>query len=450
MGHVKIVDILIDAGAEVDAKSNADITALWLASGGNKIDVMKTLLKKGADATITRVDGTTALMTSGVSGHVEATKLLLENGADPRAIDNDGLTALMNAAENGSAAVVKTLVEASGSDGDVKYVDIMSKTGFTSLIIAAAHGHTDAVKYLIEEAGADVNLVYENGVTSLMYAAASGHVDTMKALVEGGKIDVNALHTNGGSALIEASTAGAADAIKFLIDHGAKYDLLDNDGVTPLMAVASQGNMAGLEHVLNALKENMSPEQVTAHINLFSFSGGTAVMFAAAGGHPEPTKILIEHGADVNAIAQATPEYLEKLAQMIEEGTVEENDPHVDGVTAVHVAAQAGHLECVNILVEAKADVTVLDDEERTPLLLAVKGNYGEVASALVRGGADLNTPYVDEEGESHNLLMDRIIVKTVSLRLFSCKTVQILYHEDNHKVTMLLQASHRGMVDVV
>ena len=44
--------------------------------------------------------------------------------------------------------------------------------------------------------------------------------------------------------------------------------------------------------------------------------------------------------------------------------------------------------------------VTRLDEEDKTPLLLALKGKYGEVASALVMAGADLNTPYVDEDGE--------------------------------------------------
>ncbi len=44
--------------------------------------------------------------------------------------------------------------------------------------------------------------------------------------------------------------------------------------------------------------------------------------------------------------------------------------------------------------------VTRLDEEDRTPLLPALKGKYGEVASALVMAGADLNTPYVDEDGE--------------------------------------------------
>ncbi len=447
MGHTKIVNLLIDAGAEIDFKSNSQVTALWLAAGENKVEVMKILLKKGADASVTRSDGITALMTASVAGHVDAVKLLLENDANPHAVDADGLTALMNAAENGSVDVMKELIKSSSDD---KYVDTMSTTGFNALIIASAHGHSDAVKFLIKEAKVDVNLVHDNQVTSLMYAAASGKVDTMKVLLEDGKVDVNALHTNGGSALIEACTAGAAEAIAFLVDNGAKYDIIDNDGVTPLMAIAAQGNVNGVTSILNALKKDMNAEQLKAHINLFSFSGGSSVMFAAAGGHSEAMKILIELGADVNAVAQATPDYLVKLAKMIKEGTVKDEDPHVDGVTATHVAAQGGHLESVKMLIEANADVTVLDDEERTPLLLAVKGNYGDVASVLVEGGADPNTPYVDDEGESHNLLLDSIIVENTDFANLLISKGADIYSEDNQKVTTLLQASHRGMVDVV
>ena len=77
----------------------------------------------------------------------------------------------------------------------------------------------------------------------------------------------------------------------------------------------------------------------------------------------------------------ATPDYLEKLVKMIKEGSVDPNeDPHIDGVTGMHVVTEEGHLECVNLLIAAGANVTVLDDEECTPLLLAIKGNYGEVA----------------------------------------------------------------------
>ena len=450
MGHDKIVTALIDAGAEVDFKSKSGVTALWLAAGENKISVMKNLLKKEADASVTRSDGITALMTASVAGHVDAAKLLLEDGADPLAVDTDGLTALMNAAEKGATDVMKVLIDAASKSGSSDYADIMSTTGFNAVIIASAHGHTDAVKYLINEAHANVNLVHDNQVSALMYAAASGHVDTMKVLLDEGKVDINALHTNGGSALIEACTAGASDAIAFLIESGATYNIVDNDGVTPLMAIAAQGDIRGVNTIIEALKKDMNSVQLKDHINLFSFSGGSAVMFAAAGGHAEATKALIDLGADVNAVAQATPAYLDKLAIMIQEGTVDDNDPHVDGVTAVHVAAQGGHLDCINILVEAGADVAIEDDEDRTPLLLAVKGNYGDVAIALVKGGADPNTPYVDDEGASHNLLFDSLVVENNEFAALLIESGADIYSEDEHKVTALLQASHRGMVDVV
>mmetsp|Transcript_12279 Transcript_12279/g.17873 ORF Transcript_12279/g.17873 Transcript_12279/m.17873 type:complete len:905 (+) Transcript_12279:111-2825(+) len=450
MGHDKIVSSLIDAGAEVDFKSNSGVTALWLAAGENRVNVIKTLLKKHADASVTRSDGITALMTASVAGHVEAAQLLLDDGANPLAVDADGLTALMNAAEKGATDVMKVLINAANKSGETSYVDMMSSTGFNALIITSAHGHTDAAKYLINEAGADVNMVHDNQVTALMYAAASGHVETMKVLLSDGKVDINALHTNGGSALIEACTAGASDAISFLIENGSNYNIIDSDGVTPLMAVAAQGNITGVNVIINALKKDMDAAALTEHINMFSYSGGSAVMFAAAGGHSESTKALIDLGADINSIAQATPEYLDKLAAMIEEGTVEDMDPHVDGVTAVHVAAQGGHLDCVNILVEAGADVTIVDDEDRSPLLLAVKGNYGDAAIALVKGGADPNTPYVDDDGTEHNLLFDSLVVENNEFAELLIESGADIYQVDEHKVTTLLQASHRGMADVV
>ncbi len=79
----------------------------------------------------------------------------------------------------------------------------------------------------------------------------------------------------------------------------------------------------------------------------------------------------------------------------------------------------------------------------------AVKGNYVEVASALVRAGAEPNTPYIHEEGKSHNLLMDSIIVKNANFLLLLIKHSADVYYHDNHKVTTLLQAAHRGISNV-
>jgi serine/threonine-protein phosphatase 6 regulatory ankyrin repeat subunit B len=249
---------------------------------------MKALLKKDADPNNARSDNISALMTAAVGGHADAVKLLLDNGADVRYADGEGVTPLMNAAENGTVAVLKLLVESDSAKKDEetkgKYVDIVSNTGFTALIIAAAHGHTDALKYLLTDANADVNAMHETHVTPLMYASASGHIEAMKLLLDVGKVDVNELHTNGGSALLEASTGGQGEAMKFLLERGAKPDLIDLDGVTPLHAVTSKGDLNGTIALLESLEKILSPDELLKHINLPSHSGGTAVMFAAAGG----------------------------------------------------------------------------------------------------------------------------------------------------------------------
>lgn len=447
MGHNKVVEFLIEKGADVNAAASSEVTALWLAASEGRVDVVKTLLKKGADASNSRVDGITATMTACVGGHPETVELLLKHGADPTASDNDGLTALMNAAENGTVATLKLLVD---HVNDPNFLNQFSSNGFTALIIACAHGHSDAVAYLID-AGCDVDAAHgDNKVTPLMYAAASGHVVAMKTLIEKGKADLELKHTNGGTALLEAATGGMGDAMKVLIESGAIVDFIDDDGVTPLMAIAAQGKLEAQSLVIDELKKVKSSQELTDHINMLSYSGGSSVMFAAAGGHVECAKQLMALGANIKDIARSSHGYVEKLAKMIEEGQVQDEEPHVDGVTALHVAAQQGHLDMVKFLLESGADVHHLDDAGRSPLVLAIQGNYGEVASNLVAGGSDPNTPYVDDDGESHNLLFDSIMVENAEFALLLIEKGADIYHADEKKVNTLLQASHRGLTEVV
>ncbi|GKY92051.1 hypothetical protein MPSEU_000176600 [Mayamaea pseudoterrestris] len=449
MGHSKVVEFLLEKGADVAASANSGVTSLWLAASAGKADCIKALVKKGADVNNARNDGITALMTASVGGHADAVKLLLDHGADALATDKDGVTPLMNAAEAGAVEVVKMLAEMTPEDDRPSYLNTVSTTGFTAVIIAAAQGHKEVVEYLIG-AGAGADVVGENAVNALMYAAASNHVEVMKVLLEKGGANIEAKHTNGGTALLEASTSGAAEALKLLIEKGASIDFQDDDGVTPLMATGSQKKAEAHRVIVDALKSKYSGDDLTTHINLFSYSGGSAVMFAAAAGNTELVKELMGLGADVTAVAQATPEYLKKLEKMIAEGQVTNEDPHVDGLTALHVAAQGGHMATAEVLLEAGVEVNLDDEQGRSPLMLAIKGNYGEIANLLVKKGANPNTPYTDDKGESHNLLFDAIMVENEKFATALIEAGADIYHKDDKGVTSLLQASHRGLADIV
>ena len=120
-----------------------------------------------------------------------------------------------------------------------------------------------------------------------------------------------------------------------------------------------------------------------------------------------------------------------------------DEDTHVDGVTGVHLAANKAHLECVNLRINACADNTILDDagadfticneEDINPLLLAVKMKYGEVASALVKASADTDTPCVDKESKSHNLVIDSDIPENEYLALLIIDHGDDPYYRDDH-----------------
>ena len=151
----------------------------------------------------------------------------------------------------------------------------------------------------------------------------------------------------------------------------------------------------------------------------------------------------------VNVVVAATPEYIEQVAKAIAEGK-EDVEPHKDGVTALMVAAQGGHIGTVKMLVEAHADIRAVDDEDMTPLLNAVKGNFAEVATYLVENGADPNDVYNDEKGKQHNLLMDAIVVNNTEFALLLISKGANTSYADGDNVTVTTQASYMGLLPIV
>ena len=67
MGHEKIVEFLLENGADINAVASSDVSAMWLAASEGRVGVMRILVKNNAEASNTRVDGISSLMTAAVS-----------------------------------------------------------------------------------------------------------------------------------------------------------------------------------------------------------------------------------------------------------------------------------------------------------------------------------------------------------------------------------------------
>lgn len=104
----------------------------------------------------------------------------------------------------------------------------------------------------------------------------------------------------------------------------------------------------------------------------------------------------------------------------------------------------------VMMLVEAGATVDLADDEEITPLLNAVKGNFGAVATYLVEHGANPNDVYTDEKKKKHNLLMDSVLVSNIDFATLLIDKGADVNYADDEGVTVVTQAAYMGMKEVV
>jgi uncharacterized protein len=208
--HLAVANLLLDAGANVNATDWYGETPLWAAVDLRNLELGPAEKKPGMR------DEVFALL-----------ERLLEAGATPNARTRE-----FPPERRYTVGVL----------GSVAWVDL---TGQTPFLRAAAAGDLRAMRLLLEH-GADPNIATVNGTTPLMVAAgvnwavAETFDEGPAALLEAVKLahelgnDVNAVNSMGLAAIHGAANRGANDVIEYLAANGAKLDGPDREGRTPL------------------------------------------------------------------------------------------------------------------------------------------------------------------------------------------------------------------------
>src|SRR5919198_476779 len=274
------------------------------AMRGNR-DAVRSLLAGRADVNGRQVDGTTALHWAVRNDDAEMTDMLIRAGANVSAANREGVRPLQLAALNGNAAILERLIEA-GEDPNAplpRYAD-------TALMLAARTGKVDAIEVLLGR-GARVDAVESwGGTTALMWAVSEHHPTAVKLLIERGA-DVDA-------------RSNFVPAI-----NGRGFE-----GRTPVAAHPSQ------------------------QAEEFASGWMTPLLFAAREGELESAKLLIDGGADVNAVAG-------------------------DGKNALGLAIFNGNYELASYLIDKQCDVNHAVTQRFTPLFWAVDRRNMETAPSF-------------------------------------------------------------------
>ncbi|GMH36922.1 hypothetical protein BSKO_04795 [Bryopsis sp. KO-2023] len=150
-GHVDVVEILLEAGAEIDAQNRAGGAALHSAVQKDHLEVVKVLVKAGATVDLKTDDGFTPLLMATFNVHLEVAEFLMESGADVNAKDSRGDTVLMSAAHFGGQMLVQLILDNGGEK------DAQNTAGITAVGYAAFYGNDEAIEVLLD-AGADVDI----------------------------------------------------------------------------------------------------------------------------------------------------------------------------------------------------------------------------------------------------------------------------------------------------
>ena len=128
-GQTEIVKGLLRNGADVNAQNLEGRTALMFAVINLRTTTVKTLLQFGADVNVQANCGCTPLMLAACSGDIGITQALLNRGADARKICWPGKTALVVAIEHGYQALGELLKRAMGQSTRVKPEKLPSNLG---------------------------------------------------------------------------------------------------------------------------------------------------------------------------------------------------------------------------------------------------------------------------------------------------------------------------------
>jgi uncharacterized protein len=237
--HVTVATLLLQAGANINAREANEITPLLMAISNDSIAAAHFLLSHGGD-----VNGADWYGRSPLWEAVNVRNLYMHNATFKSGIDRapvlELIKALLAAGANVNARTKETppfrhhLLEITGS---LEWVDF---TGQTPFLTAALAGDVTVMKLLLAQ-GADPRIETLHGTSALMAAAGVNWVvaqtwtegpaqllAAVKLCHELG-MDVNQANSMGITALHGAANRGSDDIIRFLVDKGARLAAQDNE-----------------------------------------------------------------------------------------------------------------------------------------------------------------------------------------------------------------------------
>ncbi|XP_061897569.1 kinase D-interacting substrate of 220 kDa B isoform X2 [Entelurus aequoreus] len=267
-------------------------------------------------------------------------------------------------------------------------------------------------------------------------AAIKAHLDKFK--------DVDSRSDNGQTPLMVAAEQGNLEIVQELIRRGANVNCDDVDCWTALISASKEGHIQVVKELLDndANKENRD------------MGGWTSLMWAAYKGRTDVAQMLLDKGANPNITGQysvypiiwaAGRGHAEIVHLLLQHGAkVNCSDKY--GTTPLIWAARKGHYDSVMHLLANGADVDQEGANSMTALIVAVKGGYTEVVKELLKRNPNVNM--TDKDGNTALAIAAKEGHTEIVQDLLDAGTYVNI--PDRSGETMLIGAVRGGHVEIV
>ncbi|CAB1336564.1 unnamed protein product [Coregonus sp. 'balchen'] len=384
IGHLEVVKLLVSRSANKGCKDKQGYTPLHAAAASGHIDIVKYLLRLGAEVSVEfkwldepNAFGNTALHVACYTGQEAVANELVNHGANVNQPNRSGYTPLhLAASKEGKSPLHMAAIHGRFTRSQILIqnggeIDSVDKYGNTPLHVAAKYGHELLISTLMTNgqlysivssmskehvlsAGFDINIPDNFGRTCLHAAASGGNVECLNMLLSSGT-DLNQRDKSG-------------SCLEHLLDNGADPSLVNSKGYSAVHYAASHGNKQNLELADNGHWQALRVlTETAAYVDVQDASGRSVLYLASQRGYARCVEVLLAQGASC---------LLNENRHMW---------------TPLHVAAANGHTECLQMLVDSgeEADLTnITDTQEQTPLMLAILGGHTDCVHLLLEKGA--------------------------------------------------------------
>ena len=377
-GFTDIAQLLLDYNANPNL-SDQNTTPLHTAIEQNNIALVNQLIVHNATINIFDADGNSTLFIACKQNNNDIIHLLLKHGAD--AVINKGnkygeypLFVIMRHAfkqkgdaHHTSLAMIKTML-AHGADTRLK-----DGSGNTLFTLACRYNALDVMDILKEHDSGLIDEPDKNGNTPLHNEAIAGSYDTVQYLIHYGA-KVNKPNTLGQTPLLCAMEKGQSDVATLLLASGANINHIDKNGNTVWHCLAFANGAAIncnpiiIQSALPLLNKKNNDGNTPLHIATFNNNTHLIPFLLAQG-----ARIDITNNASQTVLHIAAQKSCEILKLLLETNGAQQliNAQDQNGNTALHNAAAAGNIKCLQLLLNMQAMVDVKNNDGATPFILS-------------------------------------------------------------------------------